>query len=215
MSAKGSQNYLCRDDQRKIQDFCSIRHLSNPALGGCRCIQSFGAKAADAVLAVLVYELHSSGGFHCFQNILHRTSNMLLILVFAVVAYAKYIVPGARWCDTDGNLVNAHAGGVTIDKDTGKFWWFGEYKVQGQEEGGGVSVYSSNDLATWEHHDFALGMYRLHLNTIKTLCSLEPIERHPYIDPISIIQRPKVVFSKATNEYHVRHFPFLLLRGLR
>jgi hypothetical protein len=71
---------------------------------------------------------------------------------------AKYIVPGGRWRDTDGNLVNAHAGCVTVDKDTGKFWLFGEYKVQGQTEGGGVSVYSSDDLATWESHGLALGL---------------------------------------------------------
>lgn len=75
-----------------------------------------------------------------------------------VTANAKYIVPGARWIDTDGNLVNAHAGGVTVDPGTGKFWWFGEYKVKDQVEGGGVSVYSSDDLATWTHEGFALGM---------------------------------------------------------
>lgn len=81
----------------------------------------------------------------------------LSYLLLAASAHAKYIVPGARWLDTDGNLVNAHAGGVTADPDTGKFWWFGEYKIEGQEEGGGVSVYSSDDLATWESHGIALG----------------------------------------------------------
>ena len=79
-------------------------------------------------------------------------------LLGAATVSAKYIVPGARWRDTNGDLVNAHAGGVTVDKN-GTFWWFGEYKVQGQEEGGGVSVYSSEDLATWTHHGFALGMF--------------------------------------------------------
>lgn len=75
----------------------------------------------------------------------------------AVTVAARYIVPGARWRDTDGNLVNAHAGSVSFDEASAKFWWFGEYKVEGQEEGGGVSVYSSGDLATWEHHGLALG----------------------------------------------------------
>lgn len=70
---------------------------------------------------------------------------------------AKYIVPGGRWRDTDGNLVNAHAGCVTVEQDTGKFWLFGEHKVEGQTEGGGVSVYSSDDLATWDSHGLALG----------------------------------------------------------
>jgi hypothetical protein len=82
----------------------------------------------------------------------------LIFLLFAGFSVCKYIVPGGRWHDTDGNLVSAHAGCVTVDGDTGKFWLFGEYKVEGQTEGGGVSVYSSDDLATWESHGLALGM---------------------------------------------------------
>jgi hypothetical protein len=78
------------------------------------------------------------------------------ILLYGAIAQGKYIVPGGRWHDTEGNLVNAHAGGITFDEDTGRFWWFGEYKIEGQEEGGGVSVYSSDDLATWESHGLAL-----------------------------------------------------------
>jgi hypothetical protein len=84
------------------------------------------------------------------------TCQLLLAAASISSTSAKWIVPGARWRDTDGNLVNAHAGGITVDQESGKFFWFGEYKVQGQEEGGGVSVYSSDDLATWEHHGMAL-----------------------------------------------------------
>jgi hypothetical protein len=85
--------------------------------------------------------------------------------------------------------VNAHAGGITIDQETGKFFWFGEYKIEGQVEGGGVSVYSSDDLVTWEPHGLAL----------------KPIEGHPYIDTHHIIQRPKVAYSQGTGKYHVSH----------
>ncbi|KAF2246950.1 carbohydrate-binding module family 35 protein [Trematosphaeria pertusa] len=109
------------------------------------------------------------------------------LLLVAATAEAKWIVPGARWRDTEGNLVNAHAGCVTVDKESGKFFLFGEYKVQGQVEGGGVSVYSSENLATWEHHGMAL----------------VPIEGHPYISPSHIIQRPKVVYSEGTSKYHM------------
>ncbi|KAI5375164.1 hypothetical protein AA0117_g9410 [Alternaria alternata] len=109
------------------------------------------------------------------------------LLLAAATASAKWIVPGARWRATDGTLVNAHAGGITVDQETGKFFWFGEYKIEGQEEGGGVSVYSSDDLATWEPHGLAL----------------EPIEGHPYISTEDIIQRPKVVYSKGTGQYHM------------
>ncbi|KAK2792041.1 hypothetical protein FQN52_004151 [Onygenales sp. PD_12] len=100
---------------------------------------------------------------------------------------AKYIVPGARWRDTDGNLVNAHAGSVVFDGASEKFWLFGEYKIEGQEEGGGVSVYSSEDLGTWEAGGIALA----------------PIDGHPYISTDHIIQRPKVVYSEATNKYNM------------
>jgi hypothetical protein len=84
-------------------------------------------------------------------------SRIFAPLLLGGLCGAKYIVPGGRWHDTDGGLINAHAGGVTVDEETGKFWWFGEYKTEDQTEGGGVSVYSSDDLATWEHHGLALG----------------------------------------------------------
>lgn len=109
------------------------------------------------------------------------------LLIAASTASAKWIVPGGRWRDTDGNLVNAHAGCVTRDGN-GTFWLFGEYKVQGQVEGGGVSVYSSDDLATWKHHGLAL----------------EAVEGHPYIAPSHIIQRPKVIYSEVTKKWYVR-----------
>ncbi len=132
-------------------------------------------------------------------------SQIYTCLFLGAVTYAKYIVPGARWRDTNGDLVNAHAGGVTVDKN-GTFWWFGEYKVEGQEEGGGVSVYSSEDLATWTHHGKALGSCNCyhHSSYLKLiLSSQEPIEGHPYIAPSSIIQRPKVVYSAPLDQYHV------------
>lgn len=85
-------------------------------------------------------------------------ARILSILGLAACVTAKWIVPGARWVDTDGNIFNAHAGGLAVDQESGKFYWFGEYKTEGQEEGGGVSVYSSDDLATWTSHGLALGM---------------------------------------------------------
>lgn len=82
------------------------------------------------------------------------------LLAAAGTASAKWIVPGARWLDTDGNIFNAHAGGLCIDRETEKFYWFGEYKPEEQVEGAGVSVYSSDDLATWESHGLALGAFQ-------------------------------------------------------
>ncbi|TQN66378.1 hypothetical protein CSHISOI_09044 [Colletotrichum shisoi] len=111
----------------------------------------------------------------------------LRILGLAASASAKWIVPGARWHDTDGNIFNAHAGGLAVDKDTGRFYWFGEYKIEGQVEGGGMSVYSSDDLATWQSHGLAL----------------EPVEGHPYVSSHNRIQRPKVLYSEETGQYHM------------
>ncbi|TKX23354.1 putative glycosyl hydrolases family 43 protein [Elsinoe australis] len=102
-------------------------------------------------------------------------------------ALAAWIVPGGRWYDTTGNLVNAHAGGITRDPESGRFFLFGEYKIQGQVEGGGVKVYSSSDLATWTDEGMALSA----------------IEGHPYLDPSMIIQRPKVVYSEVSDEYQM------------
>jgi hypothetical protein len=78
--------------------------------------------------------------------------------VFTSLASGKWIAPGGRWKDTDGNTINAHAGSVTWDHVTGRYFWFGEYKTEEQEEGGGVRVYSSDDLGTWTNHGLALGM---------------------------------------------------------
>lgn len=109
------------------------------------------------------------------------------IPLFAALGFAAYVVPGAQWHDTDGNLVNAHAGGVYYDNPTQKFWLFGEYKIEGHTEGGGVRVYSSKNLAQWEDHGFALA----------------PIEGHHIIDPSMVIQRPKVAYAESTGKYNV------------
>ncbi|KAI0437841.1 family 43 glycoside hydrolase [Xylaria telfairii] len=119
-----------------------------------------------------------------------RLASLLSCLFLIATAQATYIVPGARWRDTEGNIINAYAGNVVFDQ--GAFWLFGEYKTEGQGEGGGVAVYSSKDLSTWQSHGLAL----------------KPIESHPYISPSMIIQRPKVMWWHADNSSYG-----LLLQG--
>ncbi|CAH0016154.1 unnamed protein product [Clonostachys rhizophaga] len=113
--------------------------------------------------------------------------SLLAFLALATTAHSKWIVPGARWYDTEGNIFNAHAGGLAIDRDTGRFFWFGEHKTKEDPEGGGVSVYSSDDLATWTSHGLAL----------------TPEDGHEFISPESIIQRPKVQYSDVDQKYHM------------
>ncbi|KAL5346580.1 hypothetical protein ACLOAV_008287 [Pseudogymnoascus australis] len=86
----------------------------------------------------------------------------------------------------DDSPERAEAFVVAIDKE-GKFWWFGEYKLEDQVKGGSVSVYSSEDLVTWDHHGLAL----------------QPILDHPYISPENITQRPNVVYSEELDKYEV------------
>lgn len=121
--------------------------------------------------------------------------NFICLALFALLGSAAYIVPGAHWHDTNGNLVNAHAGGVNYDDLTKIFWLFGEYKVEGHTEGGGVRVYSSKDLARWEDHGLALA----------------PIEGHPVIDPSMVIQRPKVAYSQSTGKFNVSYLSLPLV----
>lgn len=87
-----------------------------------------------------------------------RVSAFLWTGLLAAPAASKYIVPGGRWLDTNGSVINAHGAGITFDKKSGLFWWFGEYKTEEHPEGGGVSVYSSEDLSVWTPGGLALGM---------------------------------------------------------
>lgn len=132
-------------------------------------------------------------------------SSLLPTLLLAATARARYIVPGARWLDTNGSIINAHAGGITIDKDTGRFWWFGEYKIQGQPEGAGFRAYSSDDLATWTDEGMALCMIAFPFRIFRQrLTAPASIANSSIISPKNILQRPKVVYSPQTNQYHVR-----------
>jgi hypothetical protein len=85
-----------------------------------------------------------------FWKIIHLA---VLLLVFGAVQgqstqakSKKYIVSGAEWRDTDGNIVNAHGGGIVKTNDT--FYWIGG------SIGccGGTNLYSSPDLVTWTNH---------------------------------------------------------------
>lgn len=41
-----------------------------------------------------------------------------------VARSTRYIVPGATWRDTDGEILSAHAGGVA--QSNGTWYWFGQ-----------------------------------------------------------------------------------------
>ena len=60
--------------------------------------------------------------------------------------------PAQIWSDTNGKLINAHGGGVIFFE--GKYYWYGEHKLEGKSEAtfadGGIHCYSSSDLINWK-----------------------------------------------------------------
>lgn len=108
----------------------------------------------------------------------HRTSE-------GSVKEEKQIVPGEKWFDTDGEIINAHGGGILYHE--GKYYWFGEHKGENSNAAlVGVTCYSSSDLYTWKNEGIAL-----------------PVSEDP-TSPIvkgSTIERPKVIYNAKTGKF--------------
>ena len=95
--------------------------------------------------------------------------------------------PGKIWKDDKGVHINAHGGGIVESK--GKYYWFGEHKIEGEKGNSaqvGVHCYSSKDLYNWKDERIAL-----------------PVSDDPKNDIArgSIIERPKVVYNKSTKKF--------------
>lgn len=104
---------------------------------------------------------------------------------------------GEIWYDTDGNPINAHAGGFLFHK--GKYYWYGEVKTGEttytpdqlweayRVEAGGISVYSSENLVDWTYEGLAL----------------PPNATDPEHDlhPSKTIERPKVIYNDSTGKF--------------
>lgn len=108
------------------------------------------------------------------------------------------IVSGEVWLDTEGNQINAHGGGVLYHEGT--YYWYGECKGDStywnpkvphwecyRTEAGGVSCYSSKDLATWKFEGLALAP-----NLTDTLSDLHPS---------NVLERPKVIYNESTHQF--------------
>lgn len=64
------------------------------------------------------------------------------------------IINGVPWFDTAGRIVNAHGSCVVRDGD--RWFLFGEYKTDAENEFNGFSCYSSPDLVNWTFERMAL-----------------------------------------------------------
>ncbi|MCH7400993.1 hypothetical protein ACFOUP_02195 [Belliella kenyensis] len=58
----------------------------------------------------------------------------------------KEFYPGQSWTDTNGNVINAHGGGILYENET--YYWFGESRAERASLG--VAVYSSKDLSIFD-----------------------------------------------------------------
>ncbi len=97
----------------------------------------------------------------------------------------KGIVSGESWKDTDGNVINAHGGGVLFHG--GKYYWYGEHRPSsGFTTQVGVTCYSSVDLRNWKYEGVALNVSTEVGSDMEKGC---------------IIERPKVVYNKKTAKF--------------
>ncbi|UEG54527.1 glycoside hydrolase family 43 protein [Mucilaginibacter daejeonensis] len=131
-----------------------------------------------------------------------RTSKLLALQLLILVslftsvriacaqqAPAKFtqFTPGAIWPDNNGVHINAHGGGILYQK--GKYYWFGEHKIEsgaGNRAMVGVHCYSSNDLYNWKDEGIALKVSNDTTSDIAKGC---------------ILERPKVIYNVKTKKY--------------
>lgn len=105
----------------------------------------------------------------------------LLAILLAVLTWST----GGLWPDEQGNHINAHGGGV-LEKD-GTYYWYGENKGENSNHAlVGVNCYSSQNLSSWQYRGVALEVNDIAGHDIERDC---------------IIERPKVVWCKATGKY--------------
>jgi hypothetical protein len=100
----------------------------------------------------------------------------------------KTIKPGEIWPDNNGVHINAHGGGILFHE--GKYYWFGEHKIEGKKGNQawvGVHCYSSKNLTDWKDEGIAL----------------EVVKNNPEseITEGCVLERPKVIYNKKTGKF--------------
>ena len=138
---------------------------------------------------------------------------LLSILIFAILiicpglnqAQKSYVKqtdfrPAQIWNDTNGVPINAHGGGVVFFE--GKYYWYGEHKLEGKSEAqfadGGIHCYSSKDLINWKDEGVVLSVdYKDSTSDLSYGC---------------ILERPKVVYNEKNKQF-VAFFK-LYLKGI-
>lgn len=112
---------------------------------------------------------------------------IICLMLSGVFSFAQAGKQGERWFDTNGNLINAHGGGILFYRGT--YYWFGEFKRSGKTGNlslDGVSCYSSKDLNKWKNRGIALQMVADTNSLLQPGCTLE---------------RPKVIYNAKTRKF--------------
>ena len=110
----------------------------------------------------------------------------------------KEIINGDVWCDTNGEVINAHGGGILYHDSL--YYWYGEYKGDStyrlewvktwecwRTEAGGISCYSSKDLVKWKFEGIVLPPM--------------PEDTTSDLHPSQVIERPKVIYNEKTRQF--------------
>lgn len=111
----------------------------------------------------------------------------LLWMVSAVTGGAReqeMVRPGTVWKDLDGEVINAHGGGILLHANT--VYWFGEIKDRGATARSGISCYSSRNLTDWKYEGVALSIEEDPGSDIRAGC---------------IMERPKVIYNQTTQKF--------------
>jgi len=109
-----------------------------------------------------------------------------LLAAFAVLSTGTVLTaasltsffPGKDWKDTDGKIIDCHAGNIIYQKATKTYFWYGEHRGTPS----GVACYSSKDLYNWKNEGVALDKSKAGLGS-------------------GIIERPKVAYNASTKKY--------------
>ncbi len=122
------------------------------------------------------------------KNFHSTLSALILLLFFSCEQESKTIKSGEIWPDNNGIHVNAHGGGMLFHE--GKYYWFGEHKIEGKAGNKamvGVHCYSSKNLTDWKDEGIALEIIKDDL-------------KHDITEGC-VLERPKVIYNKTTKKF--------------
>lgn len=132
-----------------------------------------------------------------------RNSILYILTSLIVIACSnkestEMIYPGEAWPDTEGQMINAHGGGILHVQET--YYWYGEYKngptrkVEDitewecyRTDAVGISCYSSPDLLNWHFEGIVL--------------PAEQADSTHDLHSSKVIERPKVLYNAKTGKY--------------